>query len=547
MMRVNPPLSLLGLGFLVGVVALIQNHAFYAVHGPFYDSMSYLNQLAWVMRLTREQGVLAAIRDSSTGSTVFLPWLFGALLAIFTEPSRALGVVIQLPLLFLQMATGYRYFRVVTGTAQGKSVLYTLTLVSFPAVFFFNGGLCDFRMDLSQAYAFGAFLAALMVARLSGSLWEWAFVGTVLAVACLVRATTPVYAVLVLGVTFLFDLRKRGWLFPIRRYLLMGAVAVLLSGWFYIGNFEYLHYYYFIWNPDANASLPLQKSLMHVAILANHIGWSLGLALACVALTSIPSLARPNEWRTFSPNWVALVGSLVPISYLVLSGAGLNPFVSMVGVPGLILFMLHPGEQTGRDNKKGSFNKRFVPFVLAFGLAVSLTTSFKNFDKKVSNWIPYRSGIAELVDAIGSDARLKGIDQPRMAFLYQGSVDAATITNHLIYEQGYRFRKDHGLEANGVNIETRPYGFGAEADWKNIPGNTDQSKLDYLLQDAYSNTDYIVMADETSNLPLHHRVNRYAAYVRAGLSDKNLFERVKSGIVLSNTENVSLYRTIKPE
>lgn len=541
-MRIGPALVLIFAGLAIGMAAVLLNRNFYSSHGAFYDSMSYLNQLAWVMRETRENGLWAALRNSYSNSTVFLPWLLGALLAYLTEPSRMLGVVIQMPLIFLQLFTGYRFFRT-EGVSQDRAVLYSLPLVSYPALFHFNGGLGDFRMDLSQALAYGSFLAALMVARKRGSLKEWAFVGLIISIACLLRATTPVYVVIVLGAAFLIDAPKAGLTQTLQRYFLAGGIVILLTGWFYLLNYEHLHYYYFIWNTDANARLPLQSSAAHIFFVARHLGIYLLAALLVLILTATPRLAIGWRRCSSSINWIALVGALVPTAYLVLSGAGLNPFVSMVAVPGFILFALHVGDCP--DFPARTWASRIAPIILAIALAASIATSIRNSERNISDWIPDKRGVAHLLDTMDHDSRSRRLDHVRMAFLYLGSVDGAVITNHLIYEKGYKYHPNRDVHGEGIDVGTIQYGFAAEAEWNRIPGATDQEKLGYVVKDALEKADFIVMADADSNLPAHHRINRYAGQLRVLLGSSRLLEKLERGIVLSGTEKVTLYRVIR--
>ncbi|MBK6744399.1 MAG: hypothetical protein IPG66_16115 [Hydrogenophilales bacterium] len=268
------------------------------------------------------------------------------------------GVVVQLPLLLLQLFTGYRYFRSVSGASDGRAILYALTLVAYPAVFHFNGGLGDFRMDLSQAYGYGAFLAALLLARKKESIWEWVAVGVIVAIVSLFRATTPVYVVIVTCFALLLDLRERGMRASVVGYLVMGITVAALAGWFFIGNYDFLHYYYAVWNTDANARLPLLEAIRHIHLLSKHIGLYLLSALLLSVLAGIIDHMRYRSRSVFRLNWVALIGGLVPITYLVLSGAGLNPFVSMVSVPGLIVFMLQP-----IDSDAAAIPMRYTRFV----------------------------------------------------------------------------------------------------------------------------------------------------------------------------------------
>jgi hypothetical protein len=129
-----------------------------------------------------------------------------------------------------------------------------------------------------------------------------------------------------------------------------------------------------------------------------------------------------------------------------------------------------------------------------------------------------------------------------LTFFYLGSVDEAVISNHLIYEEGYKYKKNHTIVKNKVTIKALHYGFGADAEWKEILGKSDQEKLNYVTKDALGKANYIIMADEGSDLPSHHRINNYAQNMRSFLDNSDALEKLQSGIILSKTEKVSVYR-----
>ena len=272
--RSNAIVYISGTAFLIAItiISVYLNITFYNTYGGFYDSVSYLNRLVTLSTIVRDHGFFAATKSASVDSTVFIPWIFGIILSIFHEPMRIFGVFIQVPLLILQFVTAFRFFRQGSNFSSWRSLIYAMPLVAYPAVFHFNGGLNDFRMDLSQAYAYGSFLAILLLARQSGRIWDWVFVGGLVAIASLVRATTPVYVVLLMGLSLLLDLRRFSLTFVLTRYAISGAVFSLCAGWFYIINFDNLYYYYFIWNTDANAHLPLRESLRHLSFVGSAIG-----------------------------------------------------------------------------------------------------------------------------------------------------------------------------------------------------------------------------------------------------------------------------------
>src|SRR5207253_169944 len=131
----------------------------------------------------------------------------------------------------------------------------------------------DFRMDLSLFFTFA--LAALwyLVAAATGRRRHFALAGAACGVAFLFRATAPVYIAAALAPLVLYDVATG----PRRRELLAGCLvagltATGMSLWFYVINFGQLYYYYFVWNPDANAHLPLAVSARHFRFVVGHIG-----------------------------------------------------------------------------------------------------------------------------------------------------------------------------------------------------------------------------------------------------------------------------------
>ena len=188
---------------------------------------------------------------------------------------------------------------------------------------------------------------------------------------------------------------------------------------------------------------------------------------------------------------------------------------------------------------------RFVPWAIALGLVASLVVSVARFEEEVSEWVPYRAAIDELTEVIATDANSRGIRRATMAFLYLGGLDGSAVVNHLIYERGYKYREDRSIERAGLNISFRRYGFSAEAEWREMPGGTDKEKLAYVVKDAASNADYIVMANESSTLPQHHKINTYASEMRSKLDDTRYFTKLITGIRLSKVETVDIYKPLR--
>ena len=525
--------------FAVCLLAVSLNALLYASRGPFYDSMAYLNHLAVLMEAERTQGILFVLRVAARGSTVFLPWLEAAVLAKFVEPSRALAIWIHAPWVLALGLSGYLYFRQYAGYPIFLAAAFATTLVSFEGVFFFNGGLSDLRMDLLQALTFGSAVAMYLAARARGHLWMWALFGVLMAAACLTRATTPVYLVLVFAPFAIADMVWPGRrLHFLLRYLLAGAIVAVLALWFYILNFTELYNYYFVWNADAIARLPLSTSIHHLEYVAfRHIGlpllYVLGLTLAVGAVVHFATrrLALP------SLNWRALWAGIAPVGYLVLSGAGLNPFVSMVAAPALMMFALAP------------LGRTVIPKAVALSLGIAalaaslLTASHgvRNHQELVWDWLPHRVSLHELVSRIATKPS-DGASIVGFQSMYIGAIDTPTILNVLAYDLGFKLNIQGCAVKSGLAVHQVVGGYAQPAEWAAIPGATAAEKIVTIVERAKASADYLIIPEENSKLGRHVPINPYAFIVREKLLAGGDLEKVGDTIALSQTEFVSVYR-----
>ncbi|MGA7414376.1 MAG: hypothetical protein WBW33_28155 [Bryobacteraceae bacterium] len=116
------------------------------------------------------------------------------------------------------------------------------------------------------------------------------------------------------------------------------AVAALSVNW------QFIHYYYFVWRADPNANLPLSQSLRHL-----HLAWdSLGAGLAAAA-TLMLCLQLAAHWKPRHPldllgsvDWQLLYLGFAPAPMLAAKGAGLNFLASMPCVFGWLIIAIAP-------------------------------------------------------------------------------------------------------------------------------------------------------------------------------------------------------------
>jgi hypothetical protein len=539
-----PALAMLaGIAVLAGY-AVYLNRVYYAAHGPFYDSLAYMINLARVMEAARVDGFFSAVALGARGSTVFIPWLEAAFLGLFIQPQRELAVLVQLPLVVLLTVGAYLFFRRVGGYRPLVAVPFALAAVGFQAVFHYSGGLSDLRMDLSQALAFGAAVAFFSVARHTGERRYWMAFGVVLGISFLFRATTPVYAVLLFGGFAVLDARRHRaqWKRQVGSYLLAAGAALLLSIWFFALNFQSLYYYYFVWNYDANARLPLSASSGHLAFLVNqHLGRPMCLLMAAVLVSAF--LRRPqaagSPWRRL--NWEVLLGGLVPVAFLVLFGAALNPYVSMVAAPALVMFALAPYAGAGLP----PFGQvRAVACALA-AVWVVLAGASRGFVSHTTIASPFATDMVALRDltrAIHADVTARRRIGSTFEVSYSGGLDSMVIMNSLAFDQGFGISPGGTAVKAGMTLSPVQPGLANPVEWAALEGDTPEAKLAKLVTQARSNVDYLVVPENGTTFVPHHPITPYALAYRDMLLAGGGMTRIAGPLQVAPVEIVSVYR-----
>ncbi len=416
--RLTPLPGLLGLreyagAALIALLVLIEGrfaasmqHAFYERSGPFFDSLGYFNQMAVVWSEMRKHGLLAALRSAWSGGTVILPWIETALLAPAVPLTRELAVWLQ-SLWVLALALSIYYYLVRwRGVSFIPAVCMTAPFLAFRTMFYYNGGLSDFRMDLSL-YLFTSLAVVWYLGTYeSESYAPWLLCGCFSALACLTRATSPAYLVCMLGpLLFIrFLSRPHTWRFLVKGclYILLPVVAIALP--FLISKWAYLYFYYAVWNADANANLPLRQSIHHFNWVMWDIGFSMTLLLLSACLLQLTLGLRDCKWSV--RRWIAAVDwkliwiGLAPAGFLALRGAGLNPFVSMPSIFGLLLFALVPMKSALR----GGLARNLGVSVLAIAAVCFNVSASKALQAEGRIATPSMSALRQAIDWMQSDA-----------------------------------------------------------------------------------------------------------------------------------------------
>ena len=479
-----------------GFYAAKLNVDFYKEHAPFFDSCSYANQLAIVAAETRSSGLALGIKNSLSGN-VALPFLEMNLLANAGQPSRVTGVWLQSVWMIVLALSLYWYFARYRMVQPWLAVLLTLPFISFARVYDWNGGLSDFRMDLSL-YIFVSLTAVWYLATYeTESRLPWILAGFAAMLACLARATSPVYLLLMLGPLFVARLVARR---ANRRALLTNALLMCIPlgiaiGAFLIHNFSYLFYYYVTWGADENRHLPWSESVTHFRTAASHVGEVLKwCALAAMAIHAgcVRKRFPAVDWKLI---WLAAAAPL----FLAVRGAGINPFVTMPAVFGFLMFACFPFK-----GMPPAFRYRWagvaIGIILAGGALESTTYAFQ---PQIYTGISVTSmpGVRALIDRASQDASSRGL--PRVEFIAPelGDCHSCMISDILTYEY-------HAMPVAGKALavpggltyhfpEELTFTASDELFWDKVPGKSEQEKVQSVaaMMEAQSPA-YLLLPDD---------------------------------------------------
>jgi hypothetical protein len=378
-------------------------------------------------------------------------------------------------------------------------------------LYHFNGGLSDFRMDLLFAMMYCLCGILYLSTDYRSSYTLWASLGAAAACALLSRATGPVF--LIVGLlppiaARLWRSRERPSL--LRRVGVAILVAALLAGWFYEASFDYLYFYYMVWNPDANRDLTLHQSAAHFRFALRSIGFpvlALGCAWAAMKILALRDVGVGGILRRM--DWAALWIAVSPALFLVLRGAGHNPFVSMPSAFAGYVFLVMPATgalSSGRPRSVALLAA--VPLVLAVAIA-SGVDSHRNAN--TGDMSAYRA----VIDSVVRDAAEREATEVSIAVLHLYYFNSDSILNVMRYDYD-SVAAGHGVRMNGVTYRPVNTTVGATRAW--LEGDEEQAidsvkaliteKVDYLVVPTPATIDFLEMS--VSDNPINTKVRRIA-------------------------------------
>ena len=426
-----------------------------------------------------------------------------------------------------------------------QAIAYATAFCLIAAMFNFNGGLADFRMDLLQYLLMTNVMVAYLIARALRNIAWWVLLGFFVGILCLGRATSPVYLMPIFAMLACVDLifDTANWRRIFVRWIVAVVTAVVVSAWYFVGNYDRLHFYYVVWNTDAHAQLPLAASAAHINFVYQHIGVELLTVLTIISSATVAVVWRQQGLGTLrNLNWRALIFSAVPLGYLVLSGSGLNMFVSIVCVGGIVLFLLDPIAGP-RTQFRGSM---LLLVITALGAACAINAyrgiGNHSRDDVVPAYIPHRDGLAKLITEITETVRQHGASRIyTFSVAYNSSISGSTLVNSLIYDLGFRPNKGDLVQGQ-VSLRRIEHGLSSATlvEWRNIPGKTDEEKIAAALARMLADVDFVIVAEEGTDLPNHVFVTRFVPTIRGELLRSGRWVQKVGSIQISRTERAML-------
>ncbi len=554
--RLLPYAILLLSCYFLGMYCCELNRQLYQHQSPTYDSLSYNEKLFRVMTISRSQGLAESMKDACfSGNTNCLPFVIAAIVAPLVEPSRMVGIWIQTALLLLFLASLFHYLSTIRKLSTSSALAGCIVYLAASCIYFENGGLSDFRMDLSLFFGFGLTAVWYLSSMDRPADWKFVLLGTSATLCCLFRATAPVYLIISfcpLIAVCLFTSSSRAT--KLRGIVIATTIAVVLSGWFYILNFEYLRYYYVDWNTDANAKLPLSSALKHFKRAHQNVGEPILLLLACwwvgilmrVGKTQsligwIGSLIRDRD-IDFRIGWLAIAA----VSMLVARRAGLNPFVSMPAVFGMVLFLALPCLKQFdklKDSRLTFFS--WVILLICVGIACG-----RGWHRHAPDDFCRMKANHLVIDTMVNNAQLRNKKELRYGTVQITDFDSNVLYSVLLFDRTNSQPQLDGVIVNGIHVQRlQTFSRPAESDWAQLAGETDEAKISELVSEASAEIDYLIVPDKASakSIPIKRGsivINNHLTRIREQIVNNESWALVKSGIQVNKDEFVEIYRNL---
>lgn len=503
---------------------------------------------------TQQDGITAGFSKVwNSGATVLMPYVFGIVIGLFAEPSRMIGVWIQAIYLFGFLSCVFWYLSRIRKISDGVSLTACLSFLTAACLYASNGGVSDFRVDLLLCLSFGCTSVLMLGAYEQPSVKNYALVGIAAAIACLSRATAPVYLVFALSpIAGLALLTKPNRFEHLKGQAIAVVAASVLAGWFFVLQFDTLYYYYFVWNTDANASLTLMESAKHFEFAGRGIGVTIGYLAAAWAIGWLYFAFREQAFRKALATITSLRGvvpvliwiGVSPVLMLVLRGAGLNPFVSLPAVVGLVLALMLPLAHL-LDSVKSRQSIAYASICLVVALGWMSKQGWENHQPSGFNEM---TSLQRIVDVMLTDSRNHGVKEMRYGVAQLTSMCTGCVYSTAMFDRDNVQSTLDYLVCDGIRFESsNTFDIAAEATWSEVEGETDDEKLGNLLAKGDEDIDYLILPDDKTagyiaETFAHNVINRHQVKLRQAILDRN-WTPISEPIATNENETVIVYRS----
>jgi len=224
------------------------------------------------------------------------------------------------------------------------------------------------------------------------------------------------------------------------------------------------------------------------ATAAVYLAVMLGPLLTAEFVRAPKSMAKRLPWRLA---WLAAS----PALFLILRGAGLNPYVSMPCVFGVLMFAFFPWRDARGEE---AVSRPVCALAVAACLLTAATAELPHPLRGVSP--THAAAMHSLIDRIVDDARARGLRDVYYGIPGIGDFHSCAFINTLIYD--YRGRVESGgvLLPSGASLvfpDEAVFGASDVFLWNRVvPGKTDALKMDYLVGAALARQRYLLLPDE---------------------------------------------------
>ncbi len=563
-------LGLILLAYLIGTFAISMNREFYVHHSPFFDSCSYYNIMASTITTAREQGIYKALPVNA--ATMGLPWLQVAVLAKLNPEwvpiTRGTAIWIQITWLIPMLLSLFFYFYALRKHDALVSFAMCIPFVCPAVLWTANGGFSDFRMDMGF-YFFFATTGVWFLATLETEKWyPWILLGLAAGLASLERATAPVYLAFAFGLPMLvrFAISKRR-LTLLLQSLVAAVIALAVCGWWYAINWHYIVFYYTVWNRDSMTSMPYSEAMKHFDYIPVDLGhyvrtacwWIGGIMLVTVMPRALGLRLRKPLQLLKEVNWTALWLGYVPTLMLVAQKSGLNQYVGLPAMFGLIMFPLAMDIRPLPSRRSVWVGALFVAITLSLLVNTALRGLPIHTAVPVAPMEARMPAYKSVCDRLIADATAGGKKRVLFGGTQLMGLHSIGLGNVLIFDYGFvpngSIFAGRGIE---VQVDSR-YQPAVPVEWvdDSMPGTDQKAKADWLVKhqdevidkvakEACERIDYIVIPNEASAQYAFEKVkHNYANLTAPALSKRILelgqFEPLGGPIEFSKEEVVTLY------